>query len=216
VASTRTERIAPLSGAAFFVLMVGAGLLVNNYTDLAPSEELQAFFTEGATRIRVAGYLGVLSAVFLIWFAGSVRHSLRRAEGDTGRLSAVAFGGGAVGGGLVAVAFSILAAEAGRTGRYGEIGPDAATLTYDLYGTILGVALPLTLAALIGAAAVVAFRTKAWPTWLAWTSAIVAIGSISPISYVFITLDVLWILTVSIWLFTKERTQTVATPQIQT
>jgi hypothetical protein len=196
--------------------MVGAGLLVNNYTDLAPSEELQAFFTEGATRIRVAGYLGVLSAVFLIWFAGSVRHSLRRAEGDTGRLSAVAFGGGAVGGGLVAVAFSILAAEAGRTGRYGEIGPDAATLTYDLYGTILGVALPLTLAALIGAAAVVAFRTKAWPTWLAWTSAIVAIGSISPISYVFITLDVLWILTVSIWLYAKEPTQAAAIAHMQT
>ena len=119
--------------------------------------------------------------MFLIWFAGSVRHSLRRAEGDTGRLSAVAFGGGAVGGGLVAVAFSILAAEAARSGRYGGIGPDVATLTYDLYGTILGVGLPLTLAALIGAAAVVAFRTRRWPTWLAWSGAIVAIGSISPI-----------------------------------
>lgn len=216
MARTRTERIAPLSGVAFFVLVVAAGLLVNNYTDLAPAEELQAFFTDGATRIRVAGYLGVLSAVFLIWFAGSVRHSLRPAEGDTGRLSAVAFGGGAVGAGLVAVAFSILAAEAGRSGRYGGIGPDAATLTYDLYGSILGVALPLTLAALIGAAAVVAFRTRTWPTWLAWTSAIVAVGSISPVSYIFIGIDVLWILIVSIWLFTRERTQAAATPQMQT
>ena len=212
MARTRTERIAPLSGAAFFVLVVGAGLLVNNYTDLAPGEELQAFFTEGATRIRVAGYLGVLSAVFLIWFAGSVRHSLRPAEGGTGRLSAVAFGGGAIGGGLVAVAFSILAAEAARSGRYGGIGLDAATLTYDLYGSVLGVALPLTLAALIGAAAVVAFRTRTWPTWLAWTSAIVAVGSISPVSYIFIGFDVLWILIVSIWLFTKERTQTATAP----
>lgn len=215
MAGTRTERIAPLSGVVFVVLVVVAGLLVNK-GDLPPAEELQAFFTEEATRIRVAGYLGVLSAVFLIWFAGSVRHSLRPAEGDTGRLSAVAFGGGAAGGGLVALVFSILAAGGNRGGVDGEIGIDAATFTYDLYGSVFGVALPVTLAALIGAAAVVAFRTRTWPTWLAWTSAILAVGSISPVSYIFIGLDVLWILIVSILLFSKERTQAAAAPQIQT
>ena len=215
MARTRTERIAPLSGAVFVVLVVVAGLLVNK-GDLPPAEELQAFFTEEATRIQVAGYLGVLSAVFLIWFAGSVRYGLRPAEGDTGRLSAVAFGGGAVGGGLVALVFSILAAGGNRGGADGGIGIDAATLTYDLYASVLGVALPVTLAALIGAASVVAFRTRTWPTWLAWISGILAVGSITPVSYIFSGLDVLWILTVSIWLFTKERTQTVATPQIQT
>ncbi|HEX9847545.1 MAG TPA: hypothetical protein VGB33_03920 [Acidimicrobiia bacterium] len=215
MAGTRTERIAPLSGVVFVVLVAVAGLLVNK-GDLPPAEELHTFFTEEATRIQVAGYLGVLSAVFLIWFAGSVRHSLRPAEGDTGRLSAVAFGGGAVGGGLVALVFSILAAGGNRGGADGGIGIDAATLTYDLYASVLGVALPVTLAALIGAASVVAFRTRTWPTWLAWISGILAVGSITPVSYIFSGLDVLWILTVSIWLFTKERTQTVATPQIQT
>jgi len=215
MARTRTERIAPLSGVIFVVFVVVAALLVNKGF-LPSAEDLQAFFTEEATQIQVAGYLGVLSAVFLIWFAGSVRHSLRPAEGDTGRLSAVAFGGGAVGGGLVAVAFSILAVGGARGGAEGGIGVEAATITYDLYGSVFGVALPVTLAALIGAAAVVAFRTGTWPTWLAWTSAILAVGSISPIAYIFIGIDLLWILIVSIWLFSRERAQAVATPQIQT
>lgn len=202
---SRTERIAPLSGAAFFLLVLGAALLVNNYDYLPPAEDLQSFFTDGSTRIQIAGYLGVASGVFLIWFAGSVRHSLRPVEGGTGRLSAVAFGGGAVGGGLTAVAFSVLMVGGARGGTDASIGPDAATVIYDIYGSVIGVALPIALAALIGAAAVVAFRARAWPIWLAWTSAILAVGSISPVAYIFIGIDLLWILYISVWLFARQR-----------
>lgn len=66
-------------------------------------------------------------------------------------------------------------------------------------------ALPVALAALIGATAVVTFRARVWPTWLAWVSAILAVGSISPVGYIFIGLDLLWILYVSIWLFAGQR-----------
>jgi hypothetical protein len=36
----------------------------------------------------------MLSVAFFLWFLGSLRAVLRRAEGGVGRLSAVAYGGG--------------------------------------------------------------------------------------------------------------------------
>jgi hypothetical protein len=194
----------------FAVLVVVAAVLVNNYDYLPPADELKAFFTDDSTTLQVAGYLGALSALFLIWFAGSVRSSLRPAEGGTGRLSAVAFGGGAVAGGLVALAYSILITGAARGGADGGIGSDAAATIYDGYSTIFSVAVPMALGVLIGAAAIVALRTKVWPAWLAWVSAFVAIGSISPVSWIFIGMDVLWILVVAIWLFVKQPATTEA------
>jgi hypothetical protein len=211
MAKSRTEQIAPLSGVAFFVLFLGAALLVNNYSYLPSGGELQSFFTDAAFRIQIAGYIGSVSGVLLIWFAGSVRSSLRPAEGGTGRLSAVAFGGGAVGGGLVAIAFSVLQVGGARGGNVAGIGVETATIIYDVYGAVVGVALPVALAALIGAAAVVAFRTRTWPSWLAWISAILAVGSISPVAYIFIGIDLLWILYVGIWLFITERKATAPT-----
>lgn len=205
---SRTEQVAPLSGAVFFLLALGAALLVNNYEYLPPASDLQSFFTDSSGRLQVAGYLGAASGVFLIWFAGSVRSSLRPVEGGTGRLAAVAFGGGAIGGGLVAFAFSVLQVGGARGGNAAGIGPDAAMVVNDVYGSVIGVALPVALAAMIGAAAVVAFRTRAWPTWLAWVSAILALGSISPVAYIFVGIDFLWILYVSIWLFMMERRET--------
>ena len=214
---TRTERIAPLSGMVFSMLFVLAALLVNNYSYLPPAEDLQSFFVDGAIRIEwFAGYLGALSGVFLIWFAGSVRQSLRPAEGGTGRLSAVAFGGGALGGGLVVLAFNILAMGGARGGSEAGIGLETATIIYDLYGQVIGGALPIVLAAMIGAAAVVAFRTGTWPAWLAWSSAVFAVGSISPLRYIFSAADVLWILVVSVWLFRKQSTGTVGDEPIGT
>lgn len=201
---SRTERIAPLSGTAFFLLALGAALLVNNYDYLPSAGDLRSFFADAATRLQTAGYLGAASGVFLIWFSGSVRQSLRLGEGGTGRLSAVAFGGGAVGGGLVALAFSMLQAAAARGGTSAGIGADAAALIYDVYGAVIGMALPVALAAMIGAAAVVAFRSRVWPGWLAWVSAILAVGSISPLAYIFVGIDLLWILYVSIWLYAGQ------------
>ncbi len=198
------ERLAPLSGVAFVALAVAAALLVNNYDYLPTAGELQEFFTDNATTLQIAGYLGTLSAFFLAWFAGSVRSSLRPAEGGTGRLSAIAFGGGVAAAAIVALAFTILIVGGARGGADGGIGLDTAVTIFDLYGSIFGLAVPVALGVMIGAAAVVAFRTKAWPVWLAWVSAILAVGSISPVAWIFIGIDLLWILVVAIWLFTKQ------------
>jgi hypothetical protein len=207
MSQSRTEQLAPLTGVGFVLLFLAGALLVNKYEYLPPASELQEFFSDNATRLQIAAYIGVVSAAFLIWFAGSVRHSLRPYEGDTGRLSAVAFGGGATSGALVALAFSVLFVGAARGGNEGGISVDAAVVFYDLYGTVVGSALPVAMAVLIGATAVVVFRTRAWPAWLAWVSAVLALGSVSPIAYIFIGIDLLWVLVVSILLYARGRAE---------
>ncbi len=207
--STRIERLAPLTGAVSFVLFIVAALLVNNYDYLPPAAELKSFFQDGATRLGVAAYLGLIAAVFLIWFAGSVRDSLRGAEGKQGRLSAVAFGGGVASAALVALGFAVLAVAAARAGTSEGLNADVAAFAYDIYGAILGNALAVTLAALFGASTVVAFRSGAWPSWVVWTGAVLTVGSISPVAYIFIVLDVVWILVLSIFLYTRGRAESV-------
>lgn len=198
------ERLAPLTGAVFAVLAVLAAVLVNNYSYLPPEREIQTFFIDNSTTVQVAGYLGALSAAFLIWFAGRVRSGLRPIEGGTGRLSAVAFGGGAVAGGLIAVAFAILIAGAARGGAEAGINGATAAAIYDIYGSIVGLAVPMTFGVFIGATTLVAIREKMWPAWLAWASAIIAVGSLSPLSYVFVGFDVLWVLVFSIGLYVTQ------------
>jgi hypothetical protein len=205
MAKSRTEQIAPLSGAAFVVLLIVSWLLINNYEYQPPGGEIKEFLTDNSTRVAVGAYLGVVASILLMWFSGSLREALRVAEGGTGRVSAIAFGGGVAGGAVSIVAYAGLMSAATRAGDDLGISVGGATALWDLTGNLIGVGLPMALAAMIGGAAVVAFRTGVLPTWVAWASAIFAVGSLSPLSYVFIAADVLWILYVSIVLYNRGR-----------
>lgn len=197
----RWERLAPLSGAAFVVLFIVGMVVINNYDYLPPSNEIKAFYEDGSTRIAIGGYLAMLSAFFLLWFAGSVREALGAREGGSSRLGSVAFGGTvAAAAGTIVTGASLMAA-AQRGGADGGIGADTATALFDLSGAVMGVGVPIALAALVGAAAVVSFRHGLFANWLSWTSAILAIGLLSPAGYIFIGFAALWILVVSFMLY---------------
>lgn len=196
-------RIAPVTGVAFVGLLTAAAVVIGQYSYLPSGEEIAEFFADSARRVQIGAYLGALSAVFLVWFSGSVRTHLRPAEGGTGRLSAVAFGGGVAGAGVIGAAFSILAV-AGARGGAGDITPQTAMVLYDVYGSLVGIGAPIALGALVGAASLVALRTGALATWLAWPGAILAVGMISPFSYIFIGISLLWILALAIVLFGRQ------------
>jgi hypothetical protein len=197
----RWARYAPLSGAAFVVLFIVGMLVVNNYDYLPPSDEIQAFYEDGATRVAIGGYLAMLSAFFLLWFAGSVRTSLRSREGEPGRLASIAFGGTVAAAAGTIVTGASLMAGGQRGGADGGIGVDTATALFDLSGAIMGVGVPIALAALVGAAAVVSFRHGMFANWLSWASAILAVGLVSPAGYIFIGFAALWILVVGVMLY---------------
>jgi hypothetical protein len=211
VSLSRMERFAPLSGVVFIVLFVVSAAFVGDQGYLSSPTDLEEMFTDDSTQIDIGGFLAVLSAAFLIWFAGSLRHSLRLLEGGTERLSALALGGGVAAGAFTALAGSVVRVAAQRGGSDSGISADSAVVFSDIANSVGGVALPVALAVMIAASAAVMFRTGAWPTWLAWASVVIAVGSLTPLSYIFLAAELLWILVVSIFLVMRGADESTAT-----
>lgn len=200
---SRLEKLAPLTGViSALLLMAGAGIF-GVYEYLPSGEKLQAILGENPTRVFIAGYIGSLSAFFLLWFAGSLYSALREREGGAGRLSAVAFGGGVASGVTLAAGFTALVAIGARAGAPGGISPLEAVTLYDFYGQVLGGMLAITLAAFIGASAVVSLRTGMFRAWFGWASALIASGLLTPIAYIVLGLALLWLIGVSVWLYRR-------------
>src|ERR671919_563047 len=87
-------RLMPLTGAAFFVLILVA-LIIEGSPPAADdaTDDVVRWWTDNDTRSLTAAQLGGLASALLVWFGGSMRATLRRAEGEPGRVAAIAFGG---------------------------------------------------------------------------------------------------------------------------
>ncbi len=202
----RLERLAPLTGAAALVLFSIGAALLGIYDYLPGAERLQEVLSENATNVFAGGYIGSVSAFFMIWFSGSVFSALRKVEGGNGRLSSVALGGGVTAGAALALGFSAILASGARAGAEGGITPIEAVTMYDLYGQVLGSMFAIAMAVFIGATAVVLLRTLIFPRWFGWVSALIAVGLLTPVAYAVLALVLVWLLVVSIWLYRRGST----------
>lgn len=214
---SRLERLTPLTGVVFVVLLVvGRFVAVGDPGWLGPADEITDWYTDNHTQVTVRSYLGVLAVFFFLWFVGSLRSFLRPAEGRTGRLSAVAFGGGVAAGALYLASFTMSLTAARRANEPGGIGEQAATMLYDLGGFLFSFAVPMALAVLMAAIAIVGFRTAVLPTWLAWVTAVIAVGLLSPVGWiVHRSVFLAWVLFMSVFLYLRGA-KTQATPTAPT
>jgi hypothetical protein len=175
----RAEQLAPLTGIAPFILGL-AGLVVwEGPADRpewdAPRGVILSYFGDRDTVI-LGGFLLMLAALFFLCFAGWLRAVLRRAEGGTGALSALAYGGG-----LVAAA-SMLAMPASNIfgALYAEeLSPQGAQ-TFYFFGDVFLYPAAMGASVLVAATALVAFRTAALPRWVAWPSLLLALWLLIP------------------------------------
>ena len=201
------ERFAPLSGIAFVVLtIVGIVIAWSDSPEEFPGKvpDIVAYFTEHSGKIVTGAWIGLLGAFFLFWFAGSLRARLRTSEGAEGRLSSVAFGGGVAAATILTVMNAAYAIAALRVEEYDEIAPDTATALYDLANGLLGAALPVALAVLVGATGVLALRTGVLPRWLGILSLLIMVGLlILPIAWILNLVALIWVLIVSVLLFLR-------------
>ena len=201
---SRLERFAPLTGVITLVLFSIGAALLGIYEYLPTADTLEEILSENATNVFTGGYIGTISAFFMMWFAGSVYSALRDREGGTGRLSMVAFGGGVGSGVALAIGFSAILASGARAGAEGGITPVEAVTMYDLYGQVLGQGFAITMAVFIGATAVVSLRAAVFPAWFGWVSALIAFGLLTPIAYIVLAFALVWLLVVSIWLYRRR------------
>jgi len=173
----RWEQIGAAGGIVFVVLQLVSQALIqaggSEPAFEASAAEIETFFMNRNIQLALTGgYLSVLSIVVFFWFLGALWARLRRAEGEPGWLSLVAFASGLAG----------MAAILGSGGwelailRLGQ-GLEAETLRllFDL-GNFAFAAYWVGLAGMLLAAGVVAIRDGALPRWLGWFGLLVAVA----------------------------------------
>jgi hypothetical protein len=204
-AERRWEPIAPLAGLVAVVLWV-VGLFVLEGAADAPDEggaqEVLAYFEEDSGVILAGNYIFALGVTFFLWFLGSLRSALHRAEGGVARLAAIAFASG-VATAVLLLGFAASSIAAAITVDEGDpLGAEAAQALWTLQDGFF-IAAWFTLAALFAATAVVALRTGALPRWLAWVSLVFVLAVLVPWTgwAVLIFGFPLWVLVVSILLW---------------
>jgi hypothetical protein len=175
----RAERLAPLIGIAPMLLGLAGLTVLEGPADRpeldAPPAVILSYFGDRDT-VVLGGFLLMLAAVVFIWFAGYLRAVLRRAEGGVGHLSAIAYGGG-----LATAAFMLVVPASNVFGAlYSDQLSAQGAQTFYLFGDVFLYPAAMAAAVLVGAMALVALRTRALPSWLAWPSVILALWLLIP------------------------------------
>lgn len=208
-------------GAASGYLVLALGLAAASFERGAPPanapiEEAVAFLTKYRTELLAQSLLFVLSAGAYLWFFGSLRTFLARAEDESGRLPGIAFGAGVLWAGMQMVLQSIQAALAMSLG--GDVDVALAAMISDLTYALSVIAY-VPAAVMLAAVAVVSLRTRAFPAWLGWLSLGAAVanlgmslgivmdsGPLVPgggLTYVLYLLTVGWLLAVTTVMFAR-------------
>ncbi len=173
---TGWERVSGIAGIVFAVLIFAAlgvqGVLPN--AD-APVEEVRDFFADDRGAILAGVWLRFLAGFAFVWFLGTLRSALRRAEGGTGRLSAVAFGAGLVFLAAGMVSNVALAGVAFTADRAIDDGVAVALLTVTHFGYIAG---GMALAWLLAATFFIVLRTGVFPAVIGWVGAAIGLGAV--------------------------------------
>lgn len=205
--SSRLARLAPLTGALAVVGTVVGAILFGFYTYLPGPGDVVDHLTQNSTRVQVAGYVGLVAAFAMLWFAGSIRAVLLRREGPDSRFAAIAFGGAVGTGVALSVVFGLMTAAGARAGAGSGIGEMEAVTLYDTYASLFTAATGVGVAALVGAFSVSGLRAGFLRPWVGWVGVVIALASISPLAYVAMGLAFVFVFAVSLWAYrTQPRT----------
>jgi hypothetical protein len=159
---SKWERYGAASGFAMVVL--GAAATVFERAPVTAAD-----FAANRTALLTQSMLFLAGAAISLWFIGSLRTHLLRAEGGTGRLATVAFGAG------VAWATLNMLAQAFQVGAASDPKGEAQTALLKTMSAVFTVA-NLPLAVMLVAVAVVSLRYQTFPQWLGWV-AVAAAGA---------------------------------------
>lgn len=185
-----------------------AGLILWDQASPGPpnAEEVLRFYAENGSSVRIGSTLFGVGAVLFLFFVGSLWRVLRSAEGPTGYLANVAFGGGAVATAGI-LWFSQLGATLAENARF--IDPLAAQAIESLRHP--AVLLTGGMAILLVACGLSFIRTKVLPAWLGWLALALGAASVSRAGFLAFMVSWLWIIVVSVLLM-RGRSSTPVGP----
>jgi hypothetical protein len=188
----------PFTGVLFTACFVAANFLLGSGEDPKKKtpQEIVNHFNDQFTRQIIGVIVIGLACVTILYFGGWLRKLLRDAEGPSGILSAVVFGG--------AVTFAAGAAIAGSihfalVDLADDLNPIAVQSLNGLDDDLF-LFFPVGIGTLILTTGISALRHGALPRWLAWASLVLGIVFVIPATFwVVFFIGPLWFLVVSIW-----------------
>lgn len=180
----RREQVGVASGIGAVVLFVVAGSLVMSYpASGAGAQEIRTFILDNRAALLAQSFVAACGVIAALWFFGSMRSTLRRAEGGTGRVSGISFAGG------VAALFGMLGGTAltvTLANRVAATADPGVTLALWQLGNVAFALVGFAFAVAIGAASLVAYRTGIVPKWMAIAGVVpVGLSMLGPVSIFF-------------------------------
>ena len=192
------ERFAPLTGVLFVVLVVVAVIVGGETPDADDGiGKVVAYWSDNDGKAIASAIIAAYSAVFFLWFAGTLRAVLAAAEGPPTRLASTAWGGAI----LVTVGWSILiAATFVAADTAGDVAPQV-TQTLSVLQADFFFPLAVGAGVFLLANGLAILRTGALQSWIGWVAVVLGVAAISPVGFFAIVLMLVWVLVVSVVLF---------------
>ena len=216
---TRWERWGAFGGFLYVIGMILLFAWAGGPPEDATTEQLLQFYQDNEFAVTWGSYMLVtVGGLGLLWFLGSLRSALRRAEGGTGRLSAIAMVAGAGSLILLLGAAGVLVSAAFMAVDPGNVNFQFDLSTHDMVtGAGFGLFIfHLVLAgALVAATSVISIRTAVFPKWLGWVGALLALALVIPlVSFFALFAFWAWVIVTAILLLTGRgsRSAPEATP----
>jgi hypothetical protein len=198
---SRWERLAPLTGIVFVAIVVAVFAIGGSTPEEHDSAaKVQAYYAAHHDKHTALAFVMAIGVAFLVFFASTLRHDLRRL-GGTGQLGDAAFGGGV----LAAAGFAILATVHVALANAGEsVTTLGTTQTLNVLDNNDFIPAAAGLAVLVFAAGAAAVRHGGLPKWLGWLGIVIGVVAFTPAGFVAFLAAGIWILIVSV-LLTQAR-----------
>lgn len=196
----RLERLAPLTGVVFLIVVLVAFIVGGETPDNDDSTaEIVSYWRDNDTRQVVGGWILGVAALLLVWFGGSLRRTISRAEGGDGRLAAICFAG-TVMASIGMLLFGSLTFAAATEAD--EVPPEVLHTISVLNNTLF---FPLSggAALMLVAAGLAIVYTAALPRWLGWVAIVIGVLILTPLGFFALLAWLLWVAVVSILLFAR-------------
>jgi hypothetical protein len=178
--SITSARSAAIAAVLFAIIFVGSSMVLMGQVenDMSASDFADTYDeTAGRMVILVTGYIALVSTALLGLFAVHLLARLRTAEGGDAPLSRLAQLAAVILAvtWVVGVGAQMNVAGAVQFGDYDVPSPETAAF-FSQFGTgIVLLGSMLAASALMGLTATIAFRSAAFPRWVAWLSAVTAV-----------------------------------------
>jgi hypothetical protein len=157
--------------------IVGAPAFEEVFDFQSSAQQFGASIDKYRQTLGLVNFLVGLIGLFLLGFTGSLKTTLKRAEGEPGLLSTAAYTAGALWA-FVWILYAALVSSAMELPGFYQNPEGAKTIFPVAFHMLFSPVILLLPATLLGATAIVILRTQGLPRWLGWVSGLFALLNI--------------------------------------